>query len=400
MKISSVLLSSAAIFVAGSVYAADLPAKKAAPAAAKSTECPAFGAGYFSIPGGETCIKINGYVRADSRYITNYPRPASTPFQLGYKFIVGVDTMSNTELGNVHSRVGFYDFQLTAGTSTSADTPTHIPGTVGLETAYIDIGGFRAGNAPSVVDYNNAYNNSGLQYQPPGVSQLAYTASLGGSTKLTVAAEATTYSDNNAELSSAVSVASRPDLIASVNSKMGDVVWQLGVVSHEVAAASGTGQGFATLGRMDATFGDMKLILGAGYASGATAYIDNPTTYGETTSAVKPLGGGIADSDVNGQNLATAQMQTAALEYKLGANTVYAYAGSENANGPSGTVGSLTLSGKYSKQIYGVGFKYPIGKTLYVRPEVYTYNEDKGLTTAAGSLQSYSAVYIRVRKDF
>jgi len=45
MKLSTLLLSSAALVVAGSSYAADLPAKKGAPAKA-ATGCPAFGVAF------------------------------------------------------------------------------------------------------------------------------------------------------------------------------------------------------------------------------------------------------------------------------------------------------------------------------------------------------------------
>ena len=65
MKITSLLLSSAAVLVAGSAFAADLPAKKAAPAAAV-VACPAFGAGFFQLPGSDTCIQLSGFVRYDA----------------------------------------------------------------------------------------------------------------------------------------------------------------------------------------------------------------------------------------------------------------------------------------------------------------------------------------------
>ena len=68
MKITSLLLSSAAVLVAGSAFAADLPAKKAAPAAAV-VACPAFGAGFFQLPGSDTCIQFSGYVRYDATYL-------------------------------------------------------------------------------------------------------------------------------------------------------------------------------------------------------------------------------------------------------------------------------------------------------------------------------------------
>src|SRR6201993_1333262 len=62
--VKSLILGSAAGLVAMSgAQAADLPVK------AKAVEyvriCSAYGAGFFYIPGTDTCIKLGGYMRAD-----------------------------------------------------------------------------------------------------------------------------------------------------------------------------------------------------------------------------------------------------------------------------------------------------------------------------------------------
>src|SRR6266700_5225997 len=62
--IKSLLLGSAAGLLAmGGAQAADLPVK------AKAVEyvriCSLYGAGFFYIPGTDTCIKLGGYLRAD-----------------------------------------------------------------------------------------------------------------------------------------------------------------------------------------------------------------------------------------------------------------------------------------------------------------------------------------------
>ena len=65
MKLAkSLLLGSAAAFVATAGYAADLPSTKAAPVTYVKV-CDAYGAGFFYIPGTDTCIKVGGRVRAD-----------------------------------------------------------------------------------------------------------------------------------------------------------------------------------------------------------------------------------------------------------------------------------------------------------------------------------------------
>ncbi len=64
MKMKSVLLGSAAVLAAiAGAQAADLPVK------AKAVEyvkvCSLYGAGFYYIPGTDTCIKIGGYARTE-----------------------------------------------------------------------------------------------------------------------------------------------------------------------------------------------------------------------------------------------------------------------------------------------------------------------------------------------
>ena len=74
--IKSLILGSAAGLVAMSgAQAADLPVK------AKAVEyvriCSLYGAGFYYIPGTDTCIKLGGYVRADTTFNgSNYGGPA------------------------------------------------------------------------------------------------------------------------------------------------------------------------------------------------------------------------------------------------------------------------------------------------------------------------------------
>ncbi len=65
-SMKTVLLGSAAAIVAtGAAQAADLPVKKAA--AVQYVEvCPAFGAGFYRLPGSDICIKHFGYVKMDA----------------------------------------------------------------------------------------------------------------------------------------------------------------------------------------------------------------------------------------------------------------------------------------------------------------------------------------------
>ena len=66
--LNKTLLGSAAVIMAvAGAQAADLPSKKAAPATYVKI-CDAYGAGFFFIPGTDTCVKLGGYTRAEAQY--------------------------------------------------------------------------------------------------------------------------------------------------------------------------------------------------------------------------------------------------------------------------------------------------------------------------------------------
>ena len=77
MKVAkSLLLGTAAVLatVAGA-QAADLPTRKAAPVQYVKI-CDAYGAGFFYIPGTDTCLRVGGLVLADLS-VSNTPNKAS-----------------------------------------------------------------------------------------------------------------------------------------------------------------------------------------------------------------------------------------------------------------------------------------------------------------------------------
>jgi Porin subfamily len=61
-----ILGSAASVLAMGGAQAADLPVK------AKAVEyvrvCSLYGAGFFYIPGTDTCIKLGGYLRVDATF--------------------------------------------------------------------------------------------------------------------------------------------------------------------------------------------------------------------------------------------------------------------------------------------------------------------------------------------
>src|SRR5258708_4633122 len=70
--LTSMAFGAAGVALTGVAQAADLPTRKAAPAEYVRV-CNAFGAGFFYIPGSDTCLKISGAVRADYYYRPTAP---------------------------------------------------------------------------------------------------------------------------------------------------------------------------------------------------------------------------------------------------------------------------------------------------------------------------------------
>src|SRR6187401_2023187 len=108
------ILGSAASFLAmGAAQAADLPVK------AKAVEyvriCSLYGAGFYYIPGTDTCIKIGGYIRAETSFNTNstfngaYNGGAGARNRYSNSFVtrarqdLNMDTRTATEYGVVRS---------------------------------------------------------------------------------------------------------------------------------------------------------------------------------------------------------------------------------------------------------------------------------------------------------
>jgi hypothetical protein len=216
--VKSLILGSAAGLVAMSgAQAADLPVK------AKAVEyvriCSLYGAGFFYIPGTDTCIKLGGYVRIDTTFNGSiYDQPAwSGDLGLGDKFrndfasrsrlAVTVDTRTATEYGVVRT-FGQGDFQFdTLGQSSFSPTTLasnlgnntssilYVPGGgyTAVEMVFIQFAGFTFGKSNSAYSTPwNGYpgNNSsfliGGNDTVTGVNNIQYTAQFGGGVSATI----------------------------------------------------------------------------------------------------------------------------------------------------------------------------------------------------------------------
>src|SRR5918997_5282941 len=72
--VKSLLLGSAAgLFAVAGAQAADLPKKAAAPVEYVRV-CSTYGAGYFFIPGTDTCLRLSGFLRAEYLFLEPFDR--------------------------------------------------------------------------------------------------------------------------------------------------------------------------------------------------------------------------------------------------------------------------------------------------------------------------------------
>jgi Porin subfamily len=224
MKLTkSLLLGSAAAVVAVSAgYAADLPSKKAAPASYVKI-CDAYGAGFFYIPGTDTCVKLGGYVRVEAQYVPGsnvYSMKDGSVVQLGInqdstgleeRGRIDVDARTQSAWGTVQTavslrgtnasglRVGSYSstgvVYNNTGLGSISQSAYGIPATsqanLTMEKAFIRFAGITAGVAPENYGMMPSFNYNGNPWTgyPNGMPQLAYTATFGGGWSATLALE-------------------------------------------------------------------------------------------------------------------------------------------------------------------------------------------------------------------
>jgi Porin subfamily len=224
--IKSLILGSAAGLVAMSgAQAADLPVK------AKAVEyvkvCSLYGAGFYYIPGTDTCIKLSGYLRVDVLANTNSVASGNTNgaggaqnrFTDGYTWRsredFDIDTRTSTEYGVVRT---FMDVVFTwtddtfaggatpgttiynsiggaAGTG-NASSGLSSAGALGVYYAFIQFAGFTIGKAISTfsapwTNYpgNNFDGLVGGGGTVTGVNQFTYTWQFGSGVSASVSAQ-------------------------------------------------------------------------------------------------------------------------------------------------------------------------------------------------------------------
>jgi hypothetical protein len=169
--VKSLLLSGAAGLVAVSgASAADLAVTKPAPAEYVRV-CSAEGAGFFYIPGSETCLKIGGRVRFDVEFGDSVVADSADPDgDWGYDFEtsaqVTFDARTATSLGTLRS---FIELNLGEDHSDFVDSNNARMG-----NAFISLGGFTVGRTQTLFGFDDPlYAGAG------DLDQIQYLATFG-----------------------------------------------------------------------------------------------------------------------------------------------------------------------------------------------------------------------------
>ncbi|ACI55359.1 hypothetical protein GGI64_000107 [Rhizobium leguminosarum] len=135
MNIRMVLLASAAAFAASTpVLAADAIVAAEPEPVEYVRVCDAYGTGYFYIPGTETCLKIEGYIRFQVNVGDQPGGDNDSDWDAVTRGQVQFTAKSDTEYGPL---TGVIVMQFNADNATDQDAI--------LDSAYLDIAGFRAG---------------------------------------------------------------------------------------------------------------------------------------------------------------------------------------------------------------------------------------------------------------
>ncbi len=180
MNIKSLLIGSAAALVAVSgARAAD--AVVAEPEAVEYVRvCDAYGAGYFYIPGTETCLKIGGYVRYDigggtRNGVDTDGDGRGDAFFKRARLSLTTNTGAETDYGTLRT---YTETRFTYDNTNAGATATS------LNFAYIELGGLRVGKDESAYTTfagyaGNVINDGIVGYGPFDTTLISYTFTSG-----------------------------------------------------------------------------------------------------------------------------------------------------------------------------------------------------------------------------
>jgi hypothetical protein len=279
-----ILGAAAGLMTIGGAQAADLPVK------AKPIEyvkiCSTYGAGFWFIPGTDTCIKLGGYLRVDTTFDGSIHGQPAWNGDLGQRnrymdyfasrsrMALTVDTRTATEYGVVRT-FAQADFQFsTQGSSTtnpvnftgspSTGTSTSLLNNVGegyvaIEYVFIQFAGFTFGKSASAYATpwqgfpgNNSSFLMGGQNTDTGVNQIQYTAQFGNGVSGSIGLDDPVVWDRtavynlslplNATLNTGNAYAGvhAPDVVGNIRIDQAWGLFQISAAAHEVNGSYNT----------------------------------------------------------------------------------------------------------------------------------------------------------------
>jgi len=258
MNIKSLLLGSAAALAAVSgAHAADAIVAAEPEPLEYVRICDAYGAGYFYIPGTETCLKIGGKVRTEGEWYDAYNRDSSVGTLWHTRAELNVDTATDTEYGALKTET-IVRWDWNDGNSTNTN----------LLWSYISLGGFTIGKTDSqynqFVGYAGDVINDDVIYDGPyELNQLTYNYDSGTGFTGVISLEDTNSTNNASSYDGAWQTARQnhyaPNVVAGLGYKAG--AWSFKVVGgYDSIVEEG-----AIKARVDADFGGFTAFLMGGW---------------------------------------------------------------------------------------------------------------------------------------
>ncbi|MBZ9918597.1 MULTISPECIES: porin [unclassified Mesorhizobium] len=174
MNIKSLLLGSAAALIAVSGARAADAVVVAEPEPAEYVKiCDVYGAGYFYIPGTETCLRVGGYVRYDigvgdtgsfdgAKAADHQDGDDHNTYYKNTRFTLKTWTGQETELGTLKT---YTETRFNFGDDNAFDEPINAAHNrdVSLNFAWIQLGGLRVGKDESAFDTFVGYAGNVIQ---------------------------------------------------------------------------------------------------------------------------------------------------------------------------------------------------------------------------------------------
>jgi len=183
MRLKTLFLGSAAVFaVGGAAQAADL-------SVAEPVEyvrvCDGFGAGYWVIPGSDTCLKIGGSVEFDVNLHSNaalgvFSGTHSSVWDFHTTAKLNFTAKSMTEYGELTGYIAFRGDYNANSQQPNGDEIGKASG-VWLDDAYLKIGALLAGKTESILNISNGGDYYATEFAPDyGANQLRLTWAAAG----------------------------------------------------------------------------------------------------------------------------------------------------------------------------------------------------------------------------